>query len=250
MSFELQDWAINLLIPCGRESPFTSNDKLLLIYLCRLENEGGYSWPSQSYLARLTGMHRPTINRRLLKWEELDLIRSQEGWIGPSGYAGKQYIIQKQAWIDCIEVLNRGVSSNDTSVLTGHNVVEARDVTVDDKGVWPAVTSPCDGKLRNNLEYNPTEKPNKDIVADEVGNSQSPLPRKRLLRADELACVRRLADDYFDYYRNADHTRSYHDFKQLLTAFIAGEDRSEAEWHRRTPELLSPQELVRQKAKG
>ena len=250
MSFELQDWAINLIIPCGRHSPFTSNDKLLLIYLCRLENEDGYSWPSQSYLARQTGMHRPTINRRLLKWEELDLVRTQQGWIGPSGYAGKQYIIQKQAWIACIKDLNRGVASNDTSVLTGHNVVEARDVTTDDKGVLPTVTSPCDGELHNNLEHNLTEKPNKDIVAGEDKNGQSPLPRKRILKANEMAYVRRLADDYFDYYRNADDTRSYHDFTQLLTAFIAGEDRSEAEWHRRTPELLSPQELVRQKAKG
>ena len=144
MSFELQDWAIDLVIPCGRHSPFTSNDKLLLIYLCRLENDGGYSWASQSYLARKTGMHRPTINRRLLKWEELDLVRTQQGWIGSSGYAGKQYFIQKQAWIDCIKDLNRGVSSDDTSVLTSHNVTEERDVTIDDRGVLPTVTYPCD----------------------------------------------------------------------------------------------------------
>ena len=77
MSFELQDWAIYLEIPCGRSSPFTSNDKVLLIYMCRLENEDedGYSWPSQDYLARKTGMARRTI-QRLLRWEELGLISS------------------------------------------------------------------------------------------------------------------------------------------------------------------------------
>ena len=250
MSFELQDWAIDLVIPCGRHSPFTSNDKLLLIYLCRLENEDGYSWPSQSYLARKTGMHRPTINRRLLKWEELDLVRSQEGWIGSSGYAGKQYIIQKQAWIECIKDLNRGVASNYTPVLTGHNVAEERGVTMDDKAVLPAVTYPCDEELHNNLNNNLTEKPNKDVVAGEVRDSQSSLPIKRLLKADEMAYVRRLADDYFEYYRDTDDTRSYRDYEDLLTAFMAEEDRSETAWHRLAPELLSPQKLGKQLAKG
>ena len=250
MSFELQDWAIDLVIPCGKHSPFTSNDKLLLIFMCRLENEDGYSWPSQSYLARKTGMCRPTINRRLLEWEGLDLIHSREGWIGPSGYAGKQYIIQKQAWIECIKDLNRGEASNDTSVLTGHNVTEERDVTIDDRGVLPTVTYPSNEELHNKLEYNLTEKPNKDIVAGEDKNGQSPLPRQRILNANEMAYVRRLADDYFDYYRNTDDKRSYHDYEQLLTAFMAGEDRSETAWQRLAPELLSPQELVRQLAKG
>jgi len=250
MSFKLQDWAIDLVIPCGRHSPFTSNDKLLLIYLCRLENEDGYSWPSQSYLALKTGMHRPTINRRLLKWEELELVRSQEGWIGSSGYAGKQYIIQKQAWIECIKDLNRGVASNYTPVLTGHNVAEERGVTIDDKGVLPAVTYPCDEELHNNLNNNLTEKPNKDVVAGEVRDSQSPLPRKRLLKADEMAYVRRLADDYFEYYRDTDDTRSYRDYEDLLNAFMAEEDRSETAWHRLAPELLSPQKLGKQLAKG
>ena len=250
MSFELQDWAIDLVIPCGRHSPFTSNDKLLLIYLCRLENEDGYSWPSQSYLARKTGMHRPTINRRLLKWEELDLVRSQEGWIGSSGYAGKQYIIQKQVWIECIKDLNRGVASNYTPVLTGHNVAEERGVTMDDKAVLPAVTYPCDEELHNNLNNNLTEKPNKDVVAGEVRDSQSSLPIKRLLKADEMAYVRRLADDYFEYYRDTDDTRSYRDYEDLLTAFMAEEDRSETAWHRLAPELLSPQKLGKQLAKG
>ena len=250
MSFELQDWAVDLVIPCGRHSPFTSNDKLLLIFMCRLENEDGYSWPSQSYLARKTGMCRPTINRRLLVWEDLDLIHSREGWIGSSGYAGKQYIIQKQAWLECIKDLNTGVASNDTSVLTGHNVSEERDVTTDDKGVLPVVTYPCDEELHNKVNNNLTEKPNKDIVAGEVRNSQSVLPRKRLLKADEMACVRRWADDYFEYYRDTDDTRSYRDFEQLLTTFMLGEDRSETAWHKLAPELLSPQKLGKQLAKG
>ena len=250
MSFELQDWAIDLFIPCGRHSPFTSNDKLLLIFMCRLENEDGYSWPSQSYLARKTGMCRPTINRRLLVWEGLDLIHSREGWIGTSGYAGKQYIIQKQAWIECIKDLNRGEASNDTFVLTGHNVAEERDVIIDDRGVLPTVTYPCDQELHNNLNNSLTEKPNKDIVAGEVGNRQSPLPRKRLLKADEMAYVRRLADDYFEYYRDTDDTQSYRDYEDLLTAFISLDDRSETAWYRLAPELLSPQKLGKQLANG
>ena len=186
----------------------------------------------------------------MLVWEGLDLIHSREGWIGTSGYAGKQYIIQKQAWIECIKDLNRGVASNDTSVLTGHNVAEERDVIIDDRGVLPTVTYPCDQELLNNLNNSLTEKTNKDIVAGEVGNRQSPLPRKRLLKADEMAYVRRLADDYFEYYRDTDDTRSYRDYEDLLTAFISLDDRSEIAWYRLAPELLSPQKLGKQLAKG
>ena len=134
--------------------------------------------------------------------------------------------------------------------MTVHNVAEERDVTIDDKGVLHEVTSPSNDELHNNLEYNLTEKPNKDVVAGEDKNGQSPLPRKCLLKANEMAYVRRLADDYFDYYRNTDDTRSYLDYEQLLTAFMAGDDRSETAWHRLAPELLSPQELVRQQTKG
>lgn len=252
MSFELQDWAIGLEIPCGRSSPFTSNDKVLLIYMCRLENEDedGYSWPSQDYLARKTGMARRTINQRLLRWEELGLISSDEGWVGSSGYKGKRYIIKKQAWVTIIRKLSKAVTTSHISVTASHSADNERVVTTDQSGVLPEITPPCDEELHNNLNNNLTEKPNKDVVAGEVRDSQSPLPRKRLLKADEMAYVRRLADDYFEYYRDTDDTRSYRDYEDLLNAFMAEEDRSETAWHRLAPELLSPQKLGKQLAKG
>ena len=65
-----------------------------------------------------------------------------------------------------------------------------------------------------------------------------------------MAYVRRLADDYFEYYRDTDDTRSYRDYEDLLTAFISVGDRSETAWYRLAPELLSPQKLGKQLAKG
>ena len=55
-----------------------------------------------------------------------------------------------------------------------------------------------------------------------------------LEKAHEMAYVRRLADDYFEYYRDTDDTRFYRDYEDLLTAFIAGDDRSETAWHSRS----------------
>ena len=58
-----------------------------------------------------------------------------------------------------------------------------------------------------------------------------------------LIYIRRLAGEYFEYYRDTGDTRSYRDYEDLLTTFIAHNDRTETVWHCLAPERISPQEL-------
>ena len=247
MSFELQDWAIDLEIPCGRSSPFTSNDKVLLIYMCRLENEDGYSWPSQDYLARKTGMARRTINQRLLRWEELGLISSDEGWLGSSGYIGKQYIIKKHAWLTIIRKLSKAVTSSHISVTARHSADTERVVTSDHSGVLPEITPPCDEGLHNNLDYNLINKPNIIKGANNIdGNMSFPKPQ-RSLTSREASIVEGLAHQYQKRQReqNRNNDFSYLDLKEMLAGFITGNDQSAAAWERLNLGIPAPQKSDR-----
>lgn len=251
MSFELQDWAIDLEIPCGRSSPFTSNDKVLLIYMCRLENEDGYSWPSQNYLARKTGMARRTINKRLLKWEELGLISSDEGWVGSSGYVGKQYIIKKQAWVTILCKLSEAVTSSHISVTASHSADNERVVTSDHSGVLPEITPPCDEGLHNNLDYNLINKPNNIKGANKIDDNKSKPKRQRSLTSEESSFVDYLTYQYFNYFRRQDGAArndlpSYKTLKEILTNFTASDDRSEAAWERLDLGFPAPQQIMRE----
>jgi hypothetical protein len=249
VSFELQDWAIDLEIPCGRSSPFTSNDKVLLIYMCRLENEDGYSWPSQNYLARKTGMARRTINKRLLKWEELGLISSDEGWVGSSGYIGKQYIIKKQAWLTIIRKLNKSVTSSHISVTASHSTDNERVVTSDHSGVLPEITPPCDEGLHNNLDNNLIHNPNIITDAKKIDGNISASKRERNLTKEEKIFVSRLTNAYFDYFNQQESAirnqlPSYTKLEEILTSFTAGNDRSEAAWRKLDLGLPTPQTVM------
>ena len=249
MSFELQDWAIDLEIPCGRSSPFTSNDKVLLIYMCRLENEDGYSWPSQNYLACKTGMARRTINKRLLKWEELGLISSEEGWVGSSGYIGKQYIIKKQAWLTIIRRLSKAVTRSHISVTASHSADNERVVTSDHSGVLPEITPPCDEGLHNNLNYNLINKPNIIRGANKIdGNMSFPKPQ-RSLTSREASIVEGLAHQYQKRQReqNRNNGFSYLDLKEILAGFITGNDHSDAAWESLNLGIPAPQKSDRKK---
>lgn len=246
MSFELQDWAIDLEIPCGRSSPFTSNDKVLLIYMCRLENEDGYSWPSQNHLARKTGMARRTINMRLLKWEELGLISSGEGWVGSSGYKGKRYIIKKQAWVNLIRKLSKAVTRSHISVTASHSADNKRVVTSDHSGVLPEIIPPCDEGLHNNLDYNLINKPNIIKGANNIdGNMSFPKPQ-RSLTSREASIVECLAHQYQKRQReqNRNNDFSYLDLKEMLAGFITGNDQSDAAWERLGLGLPAPQKVL------
>jgi len=251
VSFELQDWAIGLEIPCGRSSPFTSNDKVLLIYMCRLENEDedGYSWPSQDYLARKTGMARRTINQRLLRWEELGLISSDEGWVGSSGYKGKRYIIKKQAWVTFIRKLNKAVTTSHISVTASHSADIERVVTSDHSGVLPEITPPCDEGLHNNLDYNLINKPNINTEAKKFDDKKSKPKRQRSLSIKEKIFVSQLTNAYFDHYKQQEgaaknHLPSYSKLEEILTNFTAGDERSEAAWERLDLGLPAPQKVL------
>ena len=251
MSFELQDWAIDLEIPCGRNSPFTSNDKVLLIYMCRLENEDGYSWPSQNYLARKTGMARETINRHLLKWEELGLISSDQGWVGSSGYIGKHYIIKKQAWLTIIRKLSNAVTRSHISVTASHSSDNERVVTSDHSGVLPEITPHCDEGLHNNLDYNLIDKPNIIKGANKIDGSMSKPKRQRSLSIKEKIFVSQLINAYFDHYKQQEGAArsslpSYSKLEEILTSFTAGDDRSKAAWERLNLGIPAPQQIMRE----
>ena len=169
--------------------------------MCRLENEDGYSWPSQNYLARKTGMARRTINKRLLKWEELGLISSDEGWVGSSGYKGKQYIIKKQAWLTIIRKLSEAVTSSHISVTASHSADNERVVTSDHSGVLPEITPPCDEGLHNNLDYNLLDKPNLIKGANKIDDNKSKPKRQRSLSIKEKIFVSQLTNAYIDHYK-------------------------------------------------
>ena len=215
--------------------------------MCRLENEDGYSWPSQNYLARKTGMARRTINKRLLKWEELGLISSEEGWVGSSGYIGKQYIIKKQAWVTILRKLSKTVTSSHISVTAGHSADNERVATSDHSGVLPEITPPCDEELHNNLDYNLINKPNIIKGANKIdGNMSFPKPQ-RSLTSKEASIVEHLI---FQYRRRQEKQTVYNDFsyldlKEMLAGFITGNDQSAAAWERLNLGIPAPQKSDR-----
>ena len=89
----------NNLLPLAfeYEGDLTASEKLVLLYLCNLSNDGkgNYAWPSHKYIAKKSGLSLATIKRACKSLKEKGFITWVHGKYVDDKYCTNHYRINQ-----------------------------------------------------------------------------------------------------------------------------------------------------------
>mgnify|MGYP000848368678 CR=1 FL=1 len=191
------------------EGDLTGSEKLVLIILCNLSNDGkgNYAWPSHKYISRKSCLSEATVKRACKSLKEKGFITWIKGKYVDGKFKTNHYRINHsslRAVVKCNQVSKRAIEKGhpDTS----------DSVTMSDNNLT--------NNLTNNLDTSLKEKENN-------------------LSGPQVAMAKNLADKYFKIY-SKEHYGWKQLYKAILNFFLSKQ--TEDDWLKGGLGLPSPRE--------
>lgn len=121
------------------EGDLTASEKLVLLYLCNLSNDGkgNYAWPSHKYIAKKSGLSLATVKRACKYLKDKGFITWVHGKYVDDEYCTNHYIINQSLLMGFVK----------------YNKVSTRAIHKGHPDTYESVVV-SDNNLFNNLSYN------------------------------------------------------------------------------------------------
>ena len=201
----------NTLLPLAfeYEGDLTASEKLVLLYLCKLSNDGkgNYAWPSHKYIAKKSRLGLATVKRACKALKEKGLITWKKGKYVDGKFKTNHYRVNLsslRAMVRCNQVSKRAIEkgypdTSDSVTMSDNNLIN---------------------NLTNNLDTSLKEKENN-------------------LSGPQVAMAKNLADKYFKIY-----SKEHYGWKQLYKAILNffQSKQTEEDWSKGGLGLPSPRE--------